>query len=96
MSVSSKPLTFLWSYSVNVLTSFNYGKPYVFTIGTGQVIKGMDIGLTGVCVGDALKITIPSHLAYGNRATGSIPANSDLIFYVKVLRLDRVSDYTTW
>ncbi|XP_065185705.1 endoplasmic reticulum protein SC65-like [Sycon ciliatum] len=69
--------------------SFNYGQPYVFTIGSGQVIKGMDVGLTGVCVGDALKVTIPSHLAYGTRGTKGIPGNSVLIFYVKVLQIVR-------
>lgn len=76
----------------NSLDSFNYGKPYVFTLGHGQVIEGMERGLTGVCVGQLLKITIPSHLAYGEQGSGSkIPPGATLIFWVKVLQIERVS-----
>lgn len=33
------------------------------------------------------RITIPPHLAYGNQAKAGIPANSKLIFDVKVLEV---------
>ncbi|KAI1504428.1 hypothetical protein F5X99DRAFT_372339, partial [Biscogniauxia marginata] len=61
------------------------GKPFSFNAGTGEVIKGWDIGIIGMAVGGERRLTIPAHLAYGSRAQPGIPANSQLIFDVKLL-----------
>lgn len=63
-----------------------------FELGAGQVISGWDQGLEGVAVGDVVKLEIPAALAYGKRSTGSIPANSDLVFDVTVWAVVRGSD----
>ena len=64
------------------------GKPFSFKVGSGEVVKGMDIGVLGMAVGGERRITIPAKLGYGNRAMGSdIPANSELIFDIKCLGL---------
>lgn len=36
-------------------------------VGVGQVIKGWDKGIEGMCVGEKRKLTIPSSQAYGPR-----------------------------
>ena len=60
-------------------------KPFEFTLGVGQVIKGWDKGLKNQRVGSVLELTIPAKQAYGSRARDGIPANSPLKFKVEVL-----------
>lgn len=37
-------------------------------VGVGQVIRGWDEGLQGMCLDEKRTLTIPSHLAYGEKA----------------------------
>mmetsp|Transcript_8490 Transcript_8490/g.16005 ORF Transcript_8490/g.16005 Transcript_8490/m.16005 type:complete len:202 (+) Transcript_8490:169-774(+) len=59
--------------------------PLCFRVGTGEVIKGLDRGLTGMKVGGERIITIPPELAYGKKGSGGIPGNATLCFSVKLL-----------
>lgn len=63
------------------------GKPFTFKLGKGEVIKGWDIGVAGMAAGGERRIIIPPHLAYGKKSLPGIPANSKLIFDVKLLDL---------
>jgi len=68
-------------------TSASHGQPFSFTLGAGSVIKGWDDGVVGMKVGGVRLLVIPPDLGYGAQANGPIPANSVLIFQV---RLDSV------
>ncbi|QLQ79955.1 hypothetical protein HG537_0C06040 [Torulaspora globosa] len=63
------------------------GKPFVFKLGHGEVIKGWDIGVAGMAVGGERRIIIPAPYAYGKQALPGIPANSELTFDVKLVSL---------
>ncbi|KAF4975412.1 hypothetical protein FZEAL_7791 [Fusarium zealandicum] len=63
------------------------GKPFSFKAGKGQVIKGWDVGVVGMAIGGERRLTIPPSLAYGSRGLPGIPANSTLVFDVKLLEI---------
>jgi FKBP-type peptidyl-prolyl cis-trans isomerase len=67
--------------------SYKRGQPFVTQIGVGQVIPGWDMGIVGLKEGGKRKLTIPAEFAYGARTTGSIPANSTLIFEVELVKI---------
>lgn len=58
-----------------------------FKLGMGEVIKGWDMGVKGMMVGEKRKLFVPPSLGYGARgAPPSIPRNAALIFDVELLR----------
>lgn len=66
-------------------SSWTKKTPFTFTIGGGQVIKGWDTGLVGQKVGSRVLLVIPPADGYGDKAQGSIPANSTLVFAIDIL-----------
>lgn len=67
-------------------SSVDRGKPFKFTIGTSQVIKGWDQGFASMKIGEKAFLKCTPEYAYG--ASGSppkIPANATLIFEVELL-----------
>lgn len=67
--------------------NFTTDQAFAFTLGGGQVIQGWDQGLVGLKEGGTRRLVIPASLGYGDQASGSIPANSPLIFEVKLLSI---------
>jgi len=61
-------------------------EPFVFTLGAGRVMKGLDEGVAGMKVGGKRKLTIPPELGYGARGSGGfIPPNATLVVEVELL-----------
>lgn len=74
-------------------SSIPRGQPLSFTLGAGQVIKGWDQGLLGMCEGEKRRLVIPSHLGYGKAGAGDkIPADATLIFEVELVKIERKNE----
>lgn len=71
-------------------SSLDRNQPFVFTLGTGQVIKGWDQGLLNMCEEEKRKLVIPADMGYGDRgAPPKIPGGATLIFEVELLKIER-------
>lgn len=59
-----------------------------FTLGRGQVIRGLHGGIVGMSVGGRRQLTIPPDLGYDARgAGGGIPPNATLWFEVELISI---------
>ncbi|MFD9486655.1 FKBP-type peptidyl-prolyl cis-trans isomerase [Streptomyces sp. NPDC059991] len=63
-------------------SSWNRGNPLEFKLGAGQVIQGWDAGIQGMKVGGRRRLTIPAHLAYGDRGAGGQIAPGETLIFV--------------
>jgi peptidylprolyl isomerase len=62
--------------------SYDRGEPLAFRLGVGQVIAGWDQGIAGMKVGGRRQLTIPPHLAYGDRGAGSVIGPGETLIFV--------------
>ncbi len=61
-------------------------RPFDFTLGVGQVIRGWDEGVSGMCVGETRRLVVPPGMAYGEDGVGDvIPPCATLVFEVELL-----------
>ena len=77
----------LWLYSdsgVDHKGAQIQANQFSFVVGGGQIIKGFDMGVTGMKVGGTRRIIMPPSLAYGatGNSDGTIPPNAALVFDV--------------
>ena len=66
-------------------SSLDRGEPFQFNLGSRQVIEGWELTLADMKIGEERVVILPPQLAYGNRAVSIIPANSFLIFDIKLI-----------
>ncbi|HEY8788607.1 MAG TPA: FKBP-type peptidyl-prolyl cis-trans isomerase [Actinopolymorphaceae bacterium] len=62
--------------------SWDRGQPLSFRLGAGMVIAGWDQGVAGMKIGGRRRLTIPAHLAYGDRGAGGVIAPGETLVFV--------------
>ena len=76
-----------WLYSETAAdhkgTQFD-ASTFSFVVGANTVIKGFDMGVTGMKVGGQRRLIVPPSLAYGATGNGPIPPNAALVFDVEL------------
>ena len=67
-------------------SSYDRSEPFKFQIGVGQVIKGWEEGVLGMCIGEKRRLVVPPELGYGAQGAGDIiPGGATLFFDVELV-----------
>ncbi|XP_023335345.1 FK506-binding protein 2 [Eurytemora carolleeae] len=70
-------------------SSYDRSEPFKFQIGVGQVIKGWEQGVVGMCVGEKRRLIVPPSLGYGDQGAGDIiPGGATLHFDVELMGVE--------
>lgn len=68
-------------------SSWEQGKPLTFTIGKGEVMEGLELGVEGMEVADRREMVIPPELNTGPGVPAGIPPNTRVIILTDMLRV---------
>ncbi|CAL4923147.1 unnamed protein product [Urochloa decumbens] len=92
-------------YVAHVITKFSKifdsslekGQPYIFRVGSGQVIQGLDEGILSMKVGGLRRLYIPGPLAFPKGLTSAsgrprVPPSSPVVFDVNLLYIPGLDD----
>ncbi|KAG8087803.1 hypothetical protein GUJ93_ZPchr0010g10799 [Zizania palustris] len=78
-------------------SSLEKGRPYIFRVGSGQVVKGLDEGILSMKVGGLRRLYIPGPLAFPKGLTSApgrprVPPSSPIVFDVNLLYIPGLDD----
>ncbi len=66
----------------------SYARGQSATFPLGRLVKGWQLAIPQMGVGEVIEIAIPADLAYGPVGRGPIPANATLVFKVELIAIE--------
>lgn len=69
--------------------------PFQFMLDAGQVIRGWDLGVACMLIGEIRELTIAPQLGYGERGKPPVPPNATLLFEIELVKLTGPGDSAT-
>lgn len=91
--------TTLWLYDDNAaagrgteIWSSGGEQPFQFQLDAGQVIRGWDLGVVCMLVGETRELKIAPDLGYGARGKPPVPPNATLLFEIELVKLTESRD----
>ncbi|MDF7774922.1 FKBP-type peptidyl-prolyl cis-trans isomerase [Sphingomonas sp. AOB5] len=66
-------------------SSFKRGEPATFPL--NRLVKGWQVAVPNMGVGDTIEIAIPADMAYGPNGRGPIPGNATLLFTIQLIAI---------
>ncbi len=75
--------------SVQVIDQSKGRGPLEFEVGDGNMIKGFDEAVIGMKLNQEKTVTVPPEKAYGTKKGSHPLAGQTLIFWIKVVGIDR-------
>jgi len=76
----------------SVGSTFDSPEKFSFVLGEGNTIQGWEEVVPKMHLGERVMAIIPFDLAYGERAVGSIPAYSNLVYDIKLLKITTAAE----
>lgn len=71
-------------------SSIDRNQPLNVACGKGQLFPGLEEGFSLMRKGEKARLIIPAHLAFGEKGNGPIPPNTDLVFDVELLDVQKM------
>ena len=63
--------------------------PLALKLGSTKIIKGVELALIGCREQDSVQIYMTYNMAYGNKLVGTVPKNSSVAWYIKILNVTK-------
>ncbi len=90
--------TTLWLYDENAdggrgteIWASGGQQPFQFQLDAGQVIRGWDLGVECMLIGEVRELRIAPELGYGERGKPPVPPNATLLFEIELVKLENSS-----
>ncbi|XP_041672458.1 peptidyl-prolyl cis-trans isomerase FKBP10 [Cheilinus undulatus] len=72
-----------------LFSSHDYENLQDAVLGADKVIDGLDEGLRGMCVGERRLVTVPPHLAHGEKGATGVPSSAVLVFDIELMSYEK-------
>jgi FK506-binding protein 2 len=73
------------------------GRPFALLLGNGDAVRGLELGLLEMCVGEERTLRVPPELGFGRRGNKlyGVPPDAPLIYQVKLVSINMQTDPRT-